>query len=317
MHRASPYRARQRGVALITALLVVALATIAAVAMMSAQNIAIHRTGNILATQQAWWYAIGMEQWATTLLQRDRQRTTIDDLNEPWARTVDFLPIENGYLKGQMVDLQGRFNLNNMASKQPQAAMQQFVRLLENTAGVEPAKAPALAQAVRDWVDGDINPQVPDGAEDDYYLGLSPAHRSANQLMDSPSELLRVRGFTAAIYRALAPNVAALPQVGTTINVNTATLPVLMSLAPGLDAAQIKGLATTRVNKPYASVQSFLAQPAFAGRRVSAGGLSVASAYFLAHGEVHVGDARVILYSLLYRDPQGRTRVIEHSKGAF
>ncbi len=310
-------RPKQRGVALITALLVVALASIAAVAMLSAQNVAIHRTGNILASQQAWWYATGMEQWAVTLLDRDHQDGTVDSLDEQWARQVDFLPIENGYLKGHMVDLQGRFNLNSLAAPKPEAAMQQFMRLLENIPDVDPVQAPALAQAVRDWIDADINPQIPDGAEDNYYLGLEPAYRTPNRLMDTPSELLAVRGFTPAIYRALAPYVATLPQAGSAINVNTAPAPVLMSLAPDLDPAQIASLVDARKDKPYASVQSFLAEPAFAGRSIKDNGLSVSSQYFLARGEVHVGDGRVILYSLLYRDNRGNTRVIEHSKGAF
>lgn len=307
----------ESGVALITALLVVALATVAAVAMLSDQNIAIRRTENLQQAQQAWWYALGAEQWAEAILKRDRHTNAIDGFTDAWARPIDDLPIDNGFIRGRIIDLQGRFNLNDLAGGDAQGAAQVFGRLLAQLPAVPPDQVRGLVQAVRDWVDPDINPQIPDGAEDDYYLGLTPAYRTANRPMASPSELLLVRGVTPAIYRAVRPYVTTLPATSTTINVNTAPVQVLMSLAPGLNPNQISDIAKIRAQRPFTSVQAFLSQPAFAGRAVNERLLGVSSGYFLLRGEVHIGRTRVALYSLLRRANNGDVSVIEHSKGSF
>lgn len=307
----------ESGVALITALLVMALATIAAVAVLSEQNIDIRRTANLEQAQQAWWYALGAEQWAEVLLKRDRQTNAIDSLTDIWAKPVGHLPIDNGFLTVNISDLQGKFNLNDLAGHNAQAAAHIFARLLAQLPDVPPPRIPGLVQAVGDWVDPDINPHYPDGAEDDYYLGLTPAYRTANAPMASPSELLLVRGVTPAIYRALRPFVTTLPATATPINVNTAPAQVLLSLTANPDANAIADIVKTRAEHPFTSVQSFLAQPALAGRSVNGHLISVSSSYFLVHTEVHLGQTRLVLYSLLYRADGGDVRVIEHSKGAF
>lgn len=305
------------GVALITALLVVALATVAATAMLSAQNIAIRRTDNLQQAQQVWWYAMGAEQWAEAILKRDRHTNAVDGFTGTWARPMNDLPIENGFIRCRIIDLQGRFNLNDLAGHDAKGAAQVFARLLTQLPKVPPEQIRGLVQAVRDWVDPDINPQIPDGAEDDYYLGLTPAYRTANRPMASPSELLLVRGVTPAIYRAVRPYVTTLPATNTPINVNTAPAQVLMSLAPHLGASQVADVAKIRARRPFTSVQAFLAQPAFAGQAVDQRLLSVSSGYFLLHGEVHIGQTRVALYSLLRRANNGDVSVIEHSEGSF
>ena len=77
---------RQRGVALITALLIVALATIAAVAMASRQQLDVRRTANILDGDQAFFYALGVESWARRILVRDQRDGQIDHPGEDWAQ---------------------------------------------------------------------------------------------------------------------------------------------------------------------------------------------------------------------------------------
>ena len=84
---------RQRGVALITALLVVSLASIAAVAVATAGFQALSRTQLLLDSERAWWYAQGMEAWAVSILQREGAQTEIDHLGEVWARQVPPLPL--------------------------------------------------------------------------------------------------------------------------------------------------------------------------------------------------------------------------------
>ena len=105
---------RQTGVALITVLLIVFLASIAAISLASMQQLAIRRSSTLLHQQQARLYALGIEQEARLILIRDRQNTKIDHPGEEWANLPLALPVEGGLLSGRIGDLQGCFNLNNL-----------------------------------------------------------------------------------------------------------------------------------------------------------------------------------------------------------
>ena len=104
----------QAGVALITVLLVVFLASVAAASLASVQQLAIRRSALLLHQQQARLYTFGAEQWAMAILKRDRQQNKTDSLNEDWAQLPPALPIEGGSMSGRIQDLQGRLNLNNL-----------------------------------------------------------------------------------------------------------------------------------------------------------------------------------------------------------
>jgi len=108
-------RARfQAGVALITVLLIVFLASIAATSLAALQQRAIRRSAVLLHQQQARLYTLGVEQWALIILARDRQQNETDHPGEEWANLPPALPIEGGALTARITDLQGCFNLNNL-----------------------------------------------------------------------------------------------------------------------------------------------------------------------------------------------------------
>jgi len=304
---------RQRGVALITALIVVALATIAAVAMASRQRYDIRRTANLMQLEQAYQYGLGVEAWAGQVLRRDRRDNKVDSLGEAWATVLPPLKVEQGSVAGHIADLQGRFNLNDLVRSGHASApdVARFRRLLA-VLGLDPG----LASAVVDWIDPDPDPSVPGGAEDGVYLGRTPAYRAANRPFASVSELRLVAGFDAKAYRALAPFVAALP-APTAINVNTAPLPVLQCLAAGLSEADAKALAAGRGDQGYASVADFLQQPAFAGRRVDGAGLDVASHYFVVTSTVQVGRVEKRYRALLMRASDGSTTTLMRTQGTL
>jgi len=229
----------QRGVALITALLVIALVTAAAVAMASRQQLDIRRTANTLQRDQAYVYAEGAEIMARAVLAKDDP--AIDEKEEPWAQSGVTIPFQGGLLTGTLEDLQGRFNVNNVVKGgvkyKPDA--DRFTRLLAILKGNSQkspdndvwknAEPSDLANAVVDWIDGDSNVTPPGGAEDSDYLQLERPYRAGNAPMSSTSELLLVRGFTPAIYREVAPYITALTD-RTMINVNTARFDVLRAL---------------------------------------------------------------------------------------
>ncbi len=314
-------RMPQQGVALIKAMLVVALATSIAVAMVSRQQFDIRRTGNLLQAGQAALYADGVEAWAAQVLRHDRQDNQLDHAEEEWATELPPIPVEGGSVAGSIVDLQGRFNLNTLveAGKPNQEAVERFRRLLSALREEYPDEAeelePELASVLVDWIDPDAEPIFPGGAEDDVYLSMERPYRSANGPLVSPSELLLLKGMTARSYAVLREHVTALP-AGTKLNVNTASVPVLMSLAKGVTAADAEALAEGR---PYEELKDFVAHDALAGRgdKLTEDILSVESDTFLITAQVQFGALSQQRYSVLQRNEKGEGRIMMRAQGAY
>ncbi len=310
-----PHRAR--GVALITAMLVMALAAIAAAAVLVSANNGIRRAATLIDGERAWWYAQGLESWVQRILAQDAEKdAAVDSLGEPWARPVDYLPVEQGALRGSITDLQGRFNLNNLATAQPQKYQQQLLRLFQNIPGLDAAQAPPLAEAIRDWIDADQIPSGAGGAEDSDYMGLAQPYRAANQPMGSPTELLAIKGMTPAIYRLLAPYVCTLPigsgRAPTRINVNTAKPPVLLALSANIDRGKLDDFLSKRSKEPAKTVQELQTKGVLPAD-VTADLVDVRTQFFLMSAEAFIGSGRVALYSVIQRAGSGAPQVIARS----
>lgn len=300
----------QRGVALLTAMLVVALATIAAVAMTREQGLAMRRAENLRNAEQAWQFALGLEAYARRRLHEDRVKPNdVDALNESWASRLPPLPVDNGQLTGKLEDLSGRFNVNSLVGPHPQVQEERFRRLLV-LLEVDPAVAAALA----DWLDADPEPRA-SGAEDYAYGGLEPPYRAGNRALVHPSELRLVLGVDAAAWQRLEPHVTALPEADTAINVNTATEPVLRSLADGISVQKARELVRAG-HTGHRTVEEFLDNPALAGLSVPRAGLDVATRYFDALGVVQLGDDVFRFHSLIHRPQHGAMAVLMRWRGA-
>lgn len=297
---------RQGGVALITALLVVALAVVAATAMATRLQVDVRRSANLLHGEQAYAYALAAESWAQVILRRDAANSTIDALTEDWAGSLSPLAVEGGVVAGRIIDQQGRFNLNSVVTAtgtRNQPSIEYFGRLLE-VLGLDPALVPVLV----DWIDPDINATFPGGAEDDVYLLLDPPYRAANHALVDVSELRLLQGFTPEVVAALLPHVTALPDINTPINVNTATPAVLQALNADLTADDVQTLIQQREQTPYTDKVGFLASPALAGRAVGVE-IGVSSQWFAVDIEVQVGSGRARVRSLQHRDGPKLTTV--------
>ncbi|MFP5507002.1 MAG: type II secretion system minor pseudopilin GspK [Gammaproteobacteria bacterium] len=305
--------ARQRGVALITALLVVALATVAAVAMAARQQLDVRRTANLLDGDQAYAYAVAVEGWGGKILLRDAEDNEIDKLDDAWAQRLPPIPVPGGQIDGFILDLHARFNVNNLltADGQPSEPDLAYFRRLLRALGLNEN----LALAVLDWLDADFDTRFPDGAEDDVYLGLDPPYRAANRPLQSISELRLVRGMDAESWNLLAPHVCALP-ARTTLNVNTAAAPLLQALVEEFAAQDGERLVEARPETGYDSVEAFLQQEAFAGREIDSAGLAVTSQFFLIRSEILVGTARARLFSVVERQANG-VRTLARTQGTW
>ncbi len=319
-----PCRRRQSGVALITALLITALVTVAAVAMASRQQLDIRRTGNLMEADQAWQYALGVEAWARQILAADdASRDTLDYLKDPWAAPVPPLPVEGGSVQGTVEDLQGRFNLNNLVkgNGEPDPAQEKILQNLLGRVALTDAKlnlGPYLVDAVVDWLD--TRPDVyRNGAEDGDYLSLTPPYRAANRPMVSPSEMLAVAGFSAPAVAKLTPLIATLPVASEPVklNVNTAPEMVLMSLDAQLTPPMVQQIVAYRKKTPFDSPADFAqyVKSEF-GITVAPNLVDVKSEYFLVNALASIGRTKVQLYSLLKRS-NNKITTLQRSIGVY
>ncbi len=307
-------RGSQSGVALITAVLITVLATIAAISMASKQHLDIRRTMNVVEFDQAYLFSLGVETWAREILARDRRDNMVDHPGEPWSTILPPLEVEGALVSGWIEDLQGRFNLNSLvdaAGNPHEVDVTRFRRLLRALSLDE-----RLADAVIDWIDRDAEPRFPDGAEDEAYLAIAPSYRAANSPMAHPSELLLVRGFTPEIFEILQPHVHTLP-ASTTININTATAPVLMSVIENLTESEAGQLIEDRGDEGYQSIADFMAHPALMERQLTIPEIGVASSYFMINSNARYGRNQVNLHSLVFRADDARVSIVMRSQGSF
>lgn len=304
-------QARERGVALITAMLITAMATMIAANLAWDNALDVRRTMVLLARDQAIQVALGAESWIINILHQDLQDNDTDHLGEIWATELPGLPIEGGEVFGAVQDLQGRFNINNLIDHDgavDEESLEQFRRLLL-ALGLDQRFAGIAA----DWLDRDIEPAFPDGAEDSIYTGMIPPYRAANQTLSSISELAALDGMDRQTFRILEPHIAALPG-RTQINVNTATGAVLLSLDENLTLADVESLIAEREAGGFADIENSFSSLVSAD---VVNQIEESTQYFQLKVVVRIDTVRMTLYTVLQRGPRGDVTPILRSFGTM
>lgn len=305
-------RHRQSGVAVITAILVVAVGTIIAVNLLWEATLDQRRTESSTLTDQGLLYVQGAEAWAGDILRQDLvDSPDSDSFADLWALELPPLPVDGGFIAGRIEDLQGRFNLNNLVDVNGQEnplAVSQFERLLFSL-----NLDPSIAGAVVDWLDSDVETRFPTGGEDALYAGLEPAYRTPNTVITTASELMAVAGVDEDTYRLLAPYVTALPQ-GTLLNVNTAPDVVLASLSDDIDFSLAASLVEERADAEFLDIEAtfggLIEEDMFSQ-------IDGVSEHFLLTATVTLGATQTTMRSVMQRHPSGVTRAVFRSLGAF
>jgi general secretion pathway protein K len=301
-------------VALITAVLMVALATILAVNVSFRGMLDQRRSAGLFARDQGLEIALGAEAWAADFLQIDQRESKTDHLGEKWAQPLPPLPIEGGTVAGRLEDMQGRFNLNNLVFADGTTnaeAVKQLERILV-ALQIEPSWAAAMA----DWIDRDTQPGFPDGAEDTVYTGQNPSYLAANMPVTRASELMVLPGFGAQRYARLKPYVSALP-VGTKLNVCTAPGIVLDALSENIREFGLnpEDLAKRRKDACFPTLDDLRGSLGAATYDKLKNSLTESSGYFRGTVWVTIGTTEFTLYSLLARDGDGPVRPYLRSFG--
>lgn len=296
----------QRGIALLTILVMVALATILAATIAKRQTNTAENTGYLMRQDQSLLYAKSAEAFFSELLIQDSDNgSSIDHLQENWAKPMPAFPVEDGFISGRLLDESGKFNLNNLLKADgsvDDSARRWFEKLLQRV-GL-PAE---LSQAVIDWQDADDETTGAMGAESNYYQGLDPSYLASNTRFHQVEELKLVRGFEGKNYDLIAPYVTALPEA-TKINMNTAAPLLLASIDPKLDVKTLEQeLKAKQAELTYFnSVEDLWKLNAFSGiepqnKTDAAAWLDSKSNYFTAQIEVVLSERKRQFTSAMMR----------------
>lgn len=339
---------RERGIAMITALMIVAIAVTIIASIFVQQRYSIRLARNFQDLEQTYQYAYAAEDLAGVLLKRDFETNKHDSAFDNWdSKNIEPFEIDDddgqqiGAMQIEIEDMQGRFNINNLVKKpvvNPQnqganqtgtqntnqttnpasagedkpreAVLRAFQMLLQQT-GVPTS----FSHAVVDWIDAD-DMQFQTGAESDYYLSLEQPYEAANVFLIDPGEMVQIKMDGAEDskkkseqLKKLFPYVAALP-TPTSINVNTASKTVL--LATGMLPRQADMILSLRQSQPLTDLNSMnqLTGNTLGLDAKNVSLLGFESNYFRLAGEVRLGKSRLFLNSLLFRSPEGDVRVI-------
>lgn len=261
-------RSGQKGVALITVLLVMALSTLLVASMLRSHQWMLGNIRKQIDASRLLQLAHAGEQHA--LKQLKQQATTLLQVThggQPWAQTR-LLELEQGQVRLRLEDLSGRFNIAALIARKTldPVLLERWQRLCHALQIEAPALEPLAGQRMLD-----------------------------------PSQLRTLPGVDAQVMARLQPWVVALPtQAG--LNVNTALVRVLEGLE-GVDASVARSVVGKRPEEGYASVQQFLAQPQLVGLGIDSHGLSVTSRWYRLEVQAALEGSLGYLYSDLEIDP--------------
>ena len=309
--------------ALLTVLLLVAVMSVVAVAILDDVRFSVRRATNVEFQSQAQWYAAGAESLArgqiSRLLAAGPRRTPLDPA---WNGRPMSFPIDGGTLTATVTDGQACFNLNSLVlgfgedlTARPLGA-EQF-RALGRAVGAPDSRMGAIADALTDWLDADTTP-LPLGAEDGVYAGLARPYRTGGVLLAEVSELRAVKGVDAETYRRLRPWVCTLPTSRLSpLNVNTLTpaqAPLLTMLTAGaVRPDQARMVIAARPRDGWPDAAAFWSQPALAAVHVDQEArdqVTVLTRFFDLRVEVELGGSRAVRTALLEAGSDGRVRTV-------
>jgi general secretion pathway protein K len=302
--------ARQRGVALLVAVVMFALCTTVAAAITYNKTMAARRAAATFTLEQALQAGMAAEALASIVLEEDASNQQTSP-HRDWAQPMGPLEIENTgiWIQAQLEDLSSRFNLNSLVtwSGPPinlflvnQRQVEVFRELLMNL-NIDPKYADLMV----DWLDSDITPQSTGGGED--------------TLITHTSELLALPGFGAENYTLIAPYVSALP-ADVALNTCTASGLVLDVMANDPQAQSVfanANLQSNRAKNCWPTRQDFLAGIQDATRRQAAEAwVAENSSWFRLRTNIRIGTAEFVLYSVLLREQNNRVRTVQRSFGS-
>ncbi|MFQ3189090.1 MAG: general secretion pathway protein K [Paraglaciecola sp.] len=330
------FKRKQRGVALIIVLLIVAIVSVLATEMGGRLQLQIKRASNIKENNQAYWNAMGAEQFARkSIKQLIDEDGDVIHLEQPWNQEFVY-PVEGGGIQAQLVDMQSCFNLN--ALREPEAGsagtivgsnpllperILAFKRLLER---IEPAipsyNIDTLVDSLVDWLDDDD--KLSDfGAEDSQYESLQFPYMAANNYMLHKSELRLINGVEVLWLRELLKLVCVIPNDSLfIINVNTVTEEnaAVIAAATGLPLSDAKSVLANRGSEGFKKTEDFLNDPSIQALTLTTEQkkwFDVKTEHFILHTKTKYNDATFAMQTLFKVDSNKNVIVIRREFSGF
>jgi len=313
---------RQNGVAIVTALLLAALAITLVMSLFGQQNVQVRSIENQRFQLQKQWVIRGALDWARLILREDAKVNQVDYIGEPWSVPLEDTRLDQyvddgrssqdaseATLSGYIIDAQSRLNLTNLAVNGVivPTEVQAFGRLLTSlrmdvslatlTAKMVAASQVTVAVAAANVTDGNS--------------GTEQGQGEATLLtMTQVDDLLSIPGFTPASLTQLSDKVVFLP-IATPINVNTASAEVISAKIAGISLSDAQQLVTSRDSAYFRSLTDFQAR--WTNTQVAVPDATVVSTqtnYFIAHGKVRLNRSALDVDALIERTPgTGLTRI--------
>jgi general secretion pathway protein K len=331
---------RQRGVAVITALLLTTLAITIVASLFWAQQVQVRSMENQRLHLQTKWILRGALDWAGLVLRQDGRDNPYTSLDQVWAtplaetRLDQYIERErvegevfDATLSGSIVDATSRYNLTNLARQRFRDPVQVavFQRLLSNLK-LDPALAEKTATAIAasaPVLQLNADP-VPEGGVAQPGTGQSgtgtgtPAQTGTAAPVQSGTapvhliqldDLLAIPGFTVQVVDKLRDFVIVLPE-RTTVNVNTAPPEVLAAVIENFSLAEANSLVARRKSAAWREIGQFSTE--LNGKTAVNGAVGVVSNYFLVRSRVRLDRAALDAEALINRgtDPRKVTTLV-------
>jgi len=297
----SALQGRQRGAAIVTALLIVALATTIVSALFARQSATVRTIENRLAITQARWIERAAIDWARVILRQDARSSSTDHLGEPWAVPVADTRVDASVgaggaldsgatpatLSGQILDMQGRFNLANVVpggrvDPVEAAALANLLTLVGQPSSLaEPLIARLLAAtpAVKETAGGEGGTGAGTG------VGSVNTSRPTALPIRRAADLLTIPGFDAVAVAALEPLIVMLPRTAP-LNINTASAEVIAARTSGMELSQARAFVAARERVPFRDLTDANQAYEPQAQIFKAERWGVTSAWFLVRGAV-------------------------------
>lgn len=274
--------ARQQGMAVIVAMLVVALVAVIATALLTRQAAQLRAVRSDQLRMQVRMAVDATLERAAQQLRDDarEQLTTVG--SGRWARPLQLqvpLPVHL-----QLVDAQSKFNLRTLlADGQPAAeALRAFTTLCAGQGLPRAACASAATQIQSRLRDGERQARAP-----------LPRESLIEQVL---------AGADPVAVQALARRTVVLP-AQTLVNANTSDIAVLQAIAPGVDAGRLQALLGERDRGHWLLNRGDIAHRLqLSNEQMALMPLGIHSEWFLAVGQVQADGASVDFRALIWRE---------------
>lgn len=322
----------QKGVALITVMLIVALIAILATQMTARLQLQMQRTTNIGSNQQAYWYAMGAEAFAKSVLKQSfEDNAEVTHLGQMWAQGETSFPVDFGEITGEITDLHSCFNLNalrtdngdnnNTAKKSPARSAFEELLIALNIEGVGSFEAEYMADALTDWLDENASITGSGGAEDNDYAAKEFPYLAANNYLASISELRVIEHFTVNVIDKLKDYACVLPNSNLQkINLNTIAQdqPEILVAMLGISQNDVTQALSARGEEGFTSVDEFFNLSELSKAKIAEETkqqFGVTSEYFKLKATASFNNSYFALNSIMKVDNKNNIRVISRIIG--